>query len=103
MITNLADLNMNDKGIITNINASGEIRRRLLDMGLVKGVKFKVLRKAPLGDPIEIFLKGFNLSLRIQEAKTIIVEKTGVIGDGKPMNKARKGFWRKNQNLESEE
>ncbi len=74
MIT-LADLDINERGIIVNITAENEIRRRLLDMGLVKGINFKVLRKAPLGDPIEICLRGFNLSLRIQEAKTIIVER----------------------------
>lgn len=97
METNLAELNKNDKGLIISINVEGEIRRRLLDMGLVKGVKFKVLRKAPLGDPIEIFLKGFNLSLRIEEAKTILVEKIGFVGDGKPMvntgQQMRRRFW----------
>jgi ferrous iron transport protein A len=95
METNLANMNINDKGQITAVLAKGEIRRRLLDMGLVKGVNFKVLRKAPLGDPIEIFLKGFNLSLRVEEAKTILVVKTGFIGDGKPMtNGKKKNKWR---------
>lgn len=96
MQTTLADLNPLDKGLITAILAEGEIRRRLLDMGLVRGSKFKVLRKAPLGDPIEIFIKRFNLSLRVEEAKTILVEKTGIIGDGRPMDACRgqrKKFW----------
>jgi len=56
MEKNLAQLNINDEGYITAITAKGEIRRRLLDMGIIKGVKFKVIRKAPLGDPIVIFL-----------------------------------------------
>lgn len=87
MEISIADLGINQKAEIVSITAEGEIRRRLLDMGLVKGVRFKVLRKAPLGDPIEIFFKGFNLSLRVKEAKTILVNKLGELGDGKPMGK----------------
>ncbi|MFC1752882.1 ferrous iron transport protein A [Thermoproteota archaeon] len=82
---NLADLKINDKGRIIAVKAEGEIRRRLLDMGLVKGVCFRIIRTAPLGDPIEIYLKGFHLTLRINEAQTIFVEKIGVHGDNKPM------------------
>lgn len=61
-------------GIIVKMNATGEIKRRLLDMGLVKGTSIKVERIAPLGDPIEIKLKGYSLSLRKEEAKNIEVE-----------------------------
>jgi Fe2+ transport system protein FeoA len=57
------------------VNASGEIRRRLLDMGLVKGSFIRVIRKAPLGDPIEVELNGFLLTLRLEEAKTIHVKR----------------------------
>ncbi len=81
----LSDLNIGDKGIIHSVKATGEIRRRLLDVGLFKGTKFKVLRLAPLGDPIVIKVKGFDLSLRMEEAKQIRVEKTGYLGDGIPM------------------
>lgn len=59
---------------VVKMNSSGEIRYRLLDMGLVKGVKIKVLRVAPLGDPIEIEMKGFNISLRKNEAESILVK-----------------------------
>ncbi|MCP4050883.1 MAG: ferrous iron transport protein A [bacterium] len=71
----LSDLDINQEGQIVTVQAEGDVRRRLLDMGLVRGVKLKVLRKAPLGDPIAVFLKGFHLSLRIEEAKCIIVKK----------------------------
>ena len=81
----LSDLNIGDKGVVKLITATGEIRRRLLDMGLCKGAKFRILRIAPLGDPIVIKLKGFNLSLRMEEAGQITVQKIGFIGDGKPM------------------
>ena len=76
--------------------ASGEVRRRLLDMGISSGVCLKVLRVAPLGNPIEIFVKGFNLSLRLEEAQYIFVKKIGEVGDHKPMGcgckKGRGGF-----------
>jgi len=91
----LDELANGSKAEIVTIKAIGEIRRRLLDMGVVKGTRFKVLRVAPLGDPIEIHIKGFNLSLRKEEAKTIYVKKIGEIGDGKPMNRfcrKRRGF-----------
>ena len=49
-------------------------REKLLRMGLVKGAEFSIIRKAPLGDPIEIQLKGFNLTLRKTEADALEVE-----------------------------
>ena len=49
-------------------------REKLLRMGLVKGAEFSIIRKAPLGDPIEIKLKGFNLTLRKTEADALEVE-----------------------------
>ena len=59
---------------VTKMGAKGDVRFRLLDMGLVKGVEIKIIRVAPLGDPIEILINGFNLSLRIEEAKNIEVK-----------------------------
>lgn len=82
---NMTELNAGDKAEIISIKARGEVTTRLIDMGLVKGTKFKLIRKAPLGDPIEIMLRGFFLSLRLNEAKDILVEKIGHVGDGKPM------------------
>jgi len=86
----LNQLKINDKGEIIQIAAKGDIRRRLLDIGLIKGTHFKVLRVAPLGDPIEIFLKGFYLSLRKEEASQIIIKKIGSVGDKIPMKKLKK-------------
>ena len=61
-------------GTITRMSCAGEIKRRLLDMGLVKGTSLKVERIAPLGDPIEVKVRGYMLSLRKEEAKSIEVE-----------------------------
>ncbi len=52
-------------------------RQKLLQMGLVRGTEFEVVRKAPLGDPIEIRLTGFNLTLREAEADALDVELLG--------------------------
>ncbi|MBU2508544.1 MAG: ferrous iron transport protein A [Bacteroidetes bacterium] len=59
---------------VTKILAIGDIRFRLLDMGLVRGVKLNILRFAPLGDPLEVLINGFNLSMRMSEAKNIKVK-----------------------------
>ncbi len=85
--TFLSETGIGIKGEILSIQAKGEIRRRILDMGLLPGVKFKVERVAPLGDPIEIRLKGFRLSLRKEEAALITVKQKGYVGDGIPMRK----------------
>lgn len=66
----LKDLKPGDKGTITKVRGG----RRLMDMGLVKGAKLEVVRVAPLGDPIEISIRGYNLTLRKDEAAGITVE-----------------------------
>lgn len=81
----MSDLKSGDKAVVTSVEPGGEITQRLFDMGIVKGTTFKVLRKAPLGDPIEIMLRGFMLALRVNEAEKILVERTGQVGDGMPM------------------
>jgi len=72
--TTLDQIKVGDIVEVTKMGAKGDVRFRLLDMGLVKGVEIKIIRVAPLGDPIEILINGFNLSLRIDEAKNIEVE-----------------------------
>ena len=53
------------------------LRRRLLDMGITKGAVLRVERHAPLGDPVQIFVKGYRLAVRLSEARTIEVEPIG--------------------------
>ncbi len=81
----LAQSKTGDEVEITKINSEGDIRFRLLDMGLVRGVNMKVIRFAPLGDPVEVELNGFNLSLRLEEAESIEIKlhKFGQNGNGK--------------------
>ena len=74
---NLAMLKPGEKGTITDIGTIGPLRRRLMDMGVLVGVEVKVLKVAPLGDPIEVTVKSYNLSLRKKEAEGISVEGGG--------------------------
>lgn len=59
---------------VKEISKEVQIRRRLLEMGIVPGVNLEITGKAPLGDPIEILVRGYKLSLRKNEAVNIIVE-----------------------------
>lgn len=70
----LHELKPGEKGRIVRVGGEGGIHRRLLDMGLVSGSEVEVERVAPLGDPVEIRIKGYHLSLRKEEAINIQVE-----------------------------
>ena len=72
--SSLDKLKIGQKGTIVGLSGKGAIKRRMMDMGLVPGSDVEVVRVAPLGDPIEILLKGYNLSLRRNEAKLVLVE-----------------------------
>ena len=69
----LSELKPGEKGVISKVTGDREIRRRLLDMGLTRGTEIIVVRKAPLGDPVEFLLKGYNLSLRKRESENVYV------------------------------
>ena len=71
---NLATLKPGETGKITKIGVIGPMKRRLMDMGVLVGEKVKVEKIAPLGDPIEITIKNYKLSLRKREAEGIAVE-----------------------------
>lgn len=70
----LAMLKPGDKGRIKQIGAIGPLKRRLMDMGVLSGEEVMLKKVAPLGDPIEIIVKGYSLSLRKKEAEGISVE-----------------------------
>ncbi|MCL0070091.1 ferrous iron transport protein A [Dehalococcoidia bacterium] len=74
VVKQLSELKKGDKGKIIKVSGKGSVHRRLLDMGLVSGSEVEMQRVAPLGDPIEIKVKGYNLSLRKEEASAIDVE-----------------------------
>ena len=59
---------------VTKLNGTGKLRRRIMDMGITKGVEIFVRKVAPLGDPIEITVRGYELSIRKADAESIEVE-----------------------------
>ncbi len=63
-------------GIIVKVNGEGRVRRRLFDMGLTPGAEVFLRKKAPLGDPLEITLRGYELSLRKDEAQYVEIKVT---------------------------
>jgi DtxR family transcriptional regulator, Mn-dependent transcriptional regulator len=73
MNTTLDDMKKGQSGRILKVSGKGEVHKRILDMGVVKGSKITVERIAPFGDPIEFRIKGYILSLRKEEAKNIEV------------------------------
>ena len=74
MIKKLSELKKGERAIISKIKAQGELNRRLRDMGLVPGSPVELIRVAPLGDPIDVKIKGYHLSLRKEAAAHIYVE-----------------------------
>jgi len=70
----LAEMRPKERGRITKVGGSGHVHRRILDMGVVPQAEIEVERVAPLGDPIEIKIKGYHLSLRKEEAAHVYVE-----------------------------
>lgn len=71
---NLSELKPGQTGRITKIGSIGALKRRLMDMGVLVGESVEVIKVAPLGDPIEVNIKNYNLSLRKKEAEGIEVE-----------------------------
>ena len=86
----LSELKVGDRAEVTAVKAESAVRRRIMDMGLIKGTRFKVLRVAPLGDPMEIVFKGLYLAMRKNEADGVMVRK---VNDGVSCPAAIQ-FWR---------
>ena len=59
---------------VTKLNGEGPVKRRIMDMGITKGVEIYVRKVAPLGDPVEVTVRGYDLSLRKADAEMICVE-----------------------------
>ena len=70
----LDKLGIGQSGIVTAVNGHGALRRRLLDMGLTPNTKVTVRKVAPMGDPIELYLRGYVLTLRKDDAVKITLK-----------------------------
>jgi ferrous iron transport protein A len=73
-VRTLAELRAGERGRVVTVGGSDEASKRLMDLGLIRGTRVEVVRAAPLGDPIEVRLRGFMLTLRRSEAEHITVE-----------------------------
>ena len=70
----LSEMKENQTAIIVRVGGIGALRRRILEMGILKGSEIYVEKYAPLKDPIELIVKGYHLSLRVEEAAQITVD-----------------------------
>lgn len=70
----LDELPLGNEGTVVRVSGDKKIKRRLLDMGMVTGTPVRMKAVAPLGDPLEVIIKGYQLSLRKHEAHNIVIE-----------------------------
>ena len=73
-MNNLREIPVGGTAKVVKIHGEGAVKRRIMDMGITKGVEIYVRKVAPLGDPIEIAVRGYELSLRKADAESIEVE-----------------------------
>lgn len=70
----LRDVPIGESAIVRRLTGSGALKRHIMDMGITKGTEVFVRKVAPLGDPLEVTVRGYELSLRKSEAEGILVE-----------------------------
>ena len=73
-MNNLKEIPVGGKAKVVKIHGEGAVKRRIMDMGITKGVEIFVRKVAPLGDPIEITVRGYELSIRKADAESIEIE-----------------------------
>jgi Fe2+ transport system protein FeoA len=73
----LKDLQIGKSGTVSAVGGEKALRRRLLEMGITPGTTVTIKKAAPMGDPIELLLRGYVLSLRLQDAEKITIETIG--------------------------
>ncbi len=70
-VKTLKDLKVGESGVVAKLHGEGPVKRRIMDMGITKGVEIYVRKVAPLGDPMELTVRGYELSLRKADAEMI--------------------------------
>ncbi len=74
MLKNLDQFEVGETGLIKKVEGEGRLRRRLFDMGVTPGATVYLRKKAPLGDPLEVTIRGYELTLRKSEAQLVVLE-----------------------------
>ena len=69
----LKDIKIGESATVVKLEGEGAIRRRIMDMGITKGTEILIKRVAPLGDPLELTVRGYQLSIRKADAKKILI------------------------------
>ena len=70
----LRDAKVGETVVVEKIQGSGAVKRRIMDMGITKGVEIYIRKIAPLGDPVEVMVRGYELSMRKGDAKMIVLK-----------------------------
>ena len=70
----LKDVKVGENAVVKRLHGEGPVKRRIMDMGITKGVELHVRKVAPLGDPMELIVRGYELSVRKADAEMIEVE-----------------------------
>ena len=70
----LRDVPVGGKAVVKKLEGQGPTKKRIMDMGITKGVTVNVVKVAPLGDPIEVKVRGYQLSVRKADAESILIE-----------------------------
>ena len=74
MLKKLVELKVGETGLIKRVEGEGRLRRRLLDMGVTPNTMVYLRKKAPLGDPLEITIRGYELTLRKSDAELVVLD-----------------------------
>lgn len=74
MEKSLSEFSVGERGVIKTVSGEGKIRRRLFDMGVTPGAEVFLRKRAPLGDPLEVTIRGYELTLRKTEAACVTME-----------------------------
>jgi len=73
-VRTLKEVKVGETVKVTKLNGEGAVKRRIMDMGITKGVEIYVRKVAPLGDPVEVTVRGYELSLRKADAEMVVIE-----------------------------
>ncbi len=81
----LKELEIGKSGVISKVGGTGALRQHFLDMGMIPGAEVKVVKYAPMGDPVELMIHGYELTLRLDDADKIEIEEIKVVEEDKPL------------------
>lgn len=73
-VRSVRDLKCGEAGVVKKISLTGALKRRIMDMGITPGIEVKLRKIAPLGDPLEVVVRGYELSIRKSEAEFILLK-----------------------------